>query len=61
MGKNNVQLREEKDTVIQHWGLRKLSVGVASVLLGTTAYLGLSNGAVVHADTVTANDNNENK
>lgn len=60
MGKNNVQLREEKNTVIQHWGLRKLSVGVASVLLGTTAYLGMSNGTVVHADTVTANNNNEN-
>lgn len=60
MGKNNVQLREEKNTVIQHWGLRKLSVGVASVLLGTTAYLGISNGAVVHADTVTTNNNNEN-
>ena len=60
MGKNNVQLREEKNTVIQHWGLRKLSIGVASVLLGTTAYLGINNGAVVHADTVTTNNNNEN-
>lgn len=60
MGKNNVQLREEKNTVIRHWGLRKLSVGVASVLLGTTAYLGISNGAVVHADTVTASNNDEN-
>lgn len=60
MGKNNVQLLEEKNVTVQHWGLRKLSIGVASVLLGTTAYLGLSNGAVVHADTVTASNNNEN-
>lgn len=57
MGKNNVQLREVKGTIIQHWGLRKLSVGVASVLLGTTAYLSLSNGTVVHADTITSNNN----
>lgn len=60
MGKNNVQLLEEKNVTVQHCGLRKLSVGVASVLLGTTAYLGLSNGAVVHADIVTASNNNEN-
>ena len=60
MGKNNVQLLEEKNVTVQRWGLRKLSIGVASVLLGTTAYLGLSNGAVVHADTVTASNNNEN-
>lgn len=60
MGLNNVQLRAAKGIAVQHWGLRKLSVGVASVLLGTTAYLGMNDGAVVHADTVTANDNNEN-
>ena len=33
----------------QRFGLRKLSVGVASVLLGTTVYFGLG-GTVVHAD-----------
>ncbi|MCD7086421.1 YSIRK-type signal peptide-containing protein [Limosilactobacillus fastidiosus] len=32
-----------------HFGIRKLSVGVASVLLGTTLFFGTS--AVVHADT----------
>lgn len=57
MGKNNIQLREEKGTTIQHWGLRKLSVGVASVLLGTTAYLGMGSGVVVHADTIPSNNN----
>ena len=57
MGKNNVQLLEEKNAAVKHWGLRKLSVGVASVLLGTTAYLGMSSGAVVHADTIASNNN----
>lgn len=38
-----------------HYGLRKLSVGVASVLLGTTT-LCLANANVAHADT-TANNN----
>lgn len=56
MGKNNVQLCEGKNVAIQRWSLRKLSVGVASVLLGTTAYLGMGNGAVVHADTITSNN-----
>ena len=35
---------------VPHWSLRKLTVGVASVLLGTTFYFGM--GAVAHADTV---------
>ena len=38
-----------------HYGLRKLSVGVASVLLGTTT-LCLVNANIAHADT-TANNN----
>lgn len=38
-----------------HYGLRKLSVGVASVLLGTTT-LCLANANIAHADT-TANNN----
>lgn len=33
---------------VPHYGLRKLSVGVASVLLSTTLYMGVS----AHADTV---------
>lgn len=37
---------------VSHWGLRKLSVGVASVLLGTTLYFGMA--GVVHADTLTS-------
>lgn len=35
---------------VPHYGLRKLSVGVASVLLSTTLYMGVS----AHADTVSA-------
>lgn len=38
---------------VPHFALRKLSVGVASVLLGTTLYFGFGAG-VVHADTVTS-------
>ena len=37
-----------------HYSLRKLSVGVASVLLSTTLWMG-ANGSVVHADTGTIN------
>ena len=33
-----------------HYSLRKLSVGVASVLLSTTLWMG-ANGSVAHADT----------
>ena len=36
-----------------HYSLRKLSVGVASVLLSTTLWMG-ANGSVAHADTVQA-------
>lgn len=36
-----------------HYGLRKLTVGVASVLLGTTVFLG---GQAVHADTVNSGE-----
>ena len=38
-----------------HYSLRKLSVGVASVLLSTTLWMG-ANGSVVHADTGTVNN-----
>ena len=56
LSKNNQTLRIEKDSVdkVPHYGLRKLSVGVASVLLGTTAGLAMM-GSVSHADTVDAN------
>lgn len=55
LSKNNQTLRIEKDSVdkVPHYGLRKLSVGVASVLLGTTAGLAMM-GSVSHADTVDA-------
>ena len=40
----------------QHWGIRKLTVGVASVLLSTTFWMGMN--ASVHADTVTPSTEN---
>ena len=58
VSKNNLYLKYEKNSNHQqHFGLRKLSVGVASVLLGTTFYLGSAN--VVHADTTVSNSISE--
>ena len=51
VSKNNYQLYQQKHVDgKQRWGIRKLSVGVASVLLGTTFML-YGNHAVL-ADTV---------
>ena len=56
VSKNNVQVKDRYATKqVPHYGIRKLSVGVASVLLGTTFYMGM-NGNVVHADTVNSQD-----
>lgn len=56
VSKNNVQVKDRYTTKqVPHYGIRKLSVGVASVLLGTTFYMGM-NGNVVHADTVNGQD-----
>ena len=56
VSKNNIQVKDRYATKqVSHYGIRKLSVGVASVLLGTTFYLGM-NGNVVHADTVNGQD-----
>ena len=50
VSRNNIKHKIKNDSKrIPHWSLRKLSIGVASVLLGTTFYFG--SGAVVHADT----------
>lgn len=60
VSKNNIQNKLQADARrVPHWSLRKLSVGVASVLLGTTFYFGMGNAA--HADVVSPNpgvDNN---
>ena len=49
VSKNNIQNKLQADARrVPHWSLRKLSVGVASVLLGTTFYFGMGN--VAHAD-----------
>jgi hypothetical protein len=43
VGKNNQQNKLQVSAKrIPHFGLRKLSIGVASVLLSTMAYLGVS-------------------
>ena len=56
VSKNNVQVKDRQTTQqVPHYGIRKLSVGVASVLLGTTFYMGI-NGNVAHADTVNSQD-----
>lgn len=47
LSKNNVQAYQPEESK-QRFGLRKLSIGVASVLLGTTFMWGTQ---VVHADT----------
>lgn len=49
LSKNNRQSLLKEDRKL-HYGLRKLSVGVASVLLSTTIYLGVSQGRIL-ADT----------
>ena len=50
VSKNNRYLKDvlQADKA-QHWSLRKLGIGVTSVLLGTTFYLG--GNTVAHADT----------
>ena len=58
VSKKNIQHKLETDAKrVPHWGLRKLSVGVASVLLGTTIYFG-AGSTVAHADTVESNGGN---
>ncbi|MBP2058520.1 LPXTG-motif cell wall-anchored protein [Lactobacillus colini] len=44
LSKNNIKERQRKTAQIgeQHFGLRKLSIGVASVLLSTSLYFGVS-------------------
>lgn len=49
MGKNNLQIvRQKTVNQRQRFGLRKLSVGLASVMLGVTFFAG--QGLVAHAD-----------
>ena len=49
VSKNNLKWKQQRDAQrVPHYGLRKLSVGVASVLLSTTLYM----GATASADTV---------
>lgn len=58
VSKNNLKYYEQRHALYQkpHFGLRKLSIGVASVLLSTTFFLGKA-----HADEVTGPEsNNEN-
>ena len=56
VSKNNLKYYEQRHALYQkpHFGLRKLSIGVASVLLSTTFFLGKA-----HADEVTGTENND--
>ena len=48
VSKNNLQLKDRYATKqVPHYGIRKLSIGVASMLLSTTLYMGVT----AHADT----------
>ncbi|TSO25505.1 YSIRK-type signal peptide-containing protein [Lactobacillus sp. LL6] len=53
---NHIKRMEEAAERQSHFGIRKLTVGAASVLLGTSLWMG-ANSATVHADT----SNNEDK
>ena len=54
VSKNNIQHKMEADAKrVPHYGLRKLGIGVTSVLLGTTLYFGMGNVAI-HADTTSS-------
>ncbi len=56
VSKNNTYLREVmRSHRVPHYGLRKLGIGVTSVLLGTTLYFG-ANAPVANADQVSANN-----
>ena len=58
VSKNNKLVKEKYGAVcVPHYGLRKMSIGVASVLLSTTLYMFNGNG--VKADTVTNTQSNE--
>ena len=53
VSKNNIKLKDRYATKqVPHYGIRKLSVGVASVLLSTTLYMGVT----AHADTIAETD-----
>lgn len=59
VSKNNQKLNNQHhaNQTKQRWALRKYSVGVASVLLGTTLFVG--SATVAHADTTTSPDTKE--
>lgn len=58
VSKNNKLIKEQYCAInVPHYGLRKMSIGVASVLLSTTLYMVNGNG--VKADTVTNTQSNE--
>lgn len=57
VSKNNAYLKEVMHSHrVPHYGLRKLGIGVTSVLLGTTLYFGAN--APVHADVTPATNGN---
>ncbi|WP_224784558.1 mucin-binding protein [Lactobacillus jensenii] len=60
VSKNNIKNKlSQSATRTQHFSIRKLSIGAASVLLSTSLYFGLSGHASVFADTSTAQSTSE--
>ncbi|WP_056973974.1 MucBP domain-containing protein, partial [Lactobacillus psittaci] len=52
VSKNNLKHRlDQEANRVQHFSIRKLSIGAASVLLSTSLYLGVNSGHMVKADT----------
>lgn len=68
VGKNNLKKKLEQDAQrIPHYGLRKLSIGITSVLLSTTLYFGTTStahaadhSAATNADTTELTDSQNN-
>ncbi|WP_176333718.1 YSIRK-type signal peptide-containing protein, partial [Enterococcus gallinarum] len=59
MSKRNVLLRKRKYACkVQKYSIKKLSIGVASVLVGTALYLGNSVSAAEVTNTEVNSDNN---
>lgn len=54
---NNLQKQMKVEEKVNRFSIRKLSVGVTSVLLGTVMWMG-ANGQLVHADVVNSSQSN---
>ncbi|MBT8970221.1 YSIRK-type signal peptide-containing protein, partial [Lactobacillus delbrueckii subsp. bulgaricus] len=55
------KMMNEPSSEKRRWSLRKLSVGMTSVLLGTTMFWASGAGSQVKADTTTASSSAQNQ